>query len=73
MTLPLRFTFGAIDRESLRSYTMLRDLLPALEPVFLGHNWLVTDCYCNTPCPSGSMPGTGIRRCDCSIPWPMWR
>ena len=44
---PLRFTFGAIDQESLRWYTMLRDLLPALEPVFLSHNWLVTDCCCN--------------------------
>lgn len=44
---PLRFTFGAIDGKSLRGYTMLPDLLPALEPVFLSHNWLVTDCYCN--------------------------
>lgn len=44
---PLRLTFGAIDRGSLKWYTMLPDLLPALEPVFLSHNWLVTDFYCN--------------------------
>lgn len=44
---PHRFTFGAIDRGSLRWYTMLPDLLPALEPVFLNHNWLITDCNCN--------------------------
>lgn len=44
---PLRFTFGAIDHESLKWYTMLPDLLPALESVFLNHNWLVTDISCN--------------------------
>ena len=44
---PLRFTFGAIDEKSLKWYTMLPDLLPALESVFLSHNWLVTDVSCN--------------------------
>lgn len=44
---PLTPTFGAIDQGSLRGYTVLCDLLPALESVFLSHNWLVTDCYCN--------------------------
>lgn len=44
---PVIPTFGAIDGESLRWFTMLPDLLPALEPVFLSHNWLVTDCCCN--------------------------
>ena len=40
---PLCFTFGAIDGKSLKWYTQLSDLLPALESVFLSHNWLVTD------------------------------
>ena len=44
---PQRFTFGAIDQESMKWYTMLPDLLPALEPVFLSHNWLITDVSCN--------------------------
>ena len=44
---PLTPTFGAIDKKSLRWYTMLPDILPALEPIFLSHNWLVTDCSCN--------------------------
>ena len=35
---PLCFTFGAIDGKSLKWYTMLPDLLPALEPVFRNHN-----------------------------------
>lgn len=44
---PLCFTFGAIDGKSLKWYTQLSDLLPALESVFLSHNWLVTDVSCN--------------------------
>lgn len=44
---PLRFTFGAIDRGSLKWYTMLPDILPALQSVFLSHNWLITDVSCN--------------------------
>lgn len=44
---PIRPAFGAIDGRSLRWYTHLRDLLPALEPVFADHNWLITDCCCN--------------------------
>ena len=44
---PMRFTFGAIDEKSLKWYTQLSDLLPALESVFLSHNWLVTDVSCN--------------------------
>lgn len=45
---PVRPVYGAIDGESLRSYTLLRDLLPAMEPVLKAYNWLVTDCVCNT-------------------------
>lgn len=44
---PISPTFGAIDGKSLKWYTMLPDLLPALESVFASHNWLVTDCSCN--------------------------
>lgn len=44
---PVRPVFGAIDWESLRGYTLLRDLLPALEQTMERYNWLITDCYCN--------------------------
>lgn len=44
---PITPTFGAIDQDSLKWYTMLPDLLPAMESVFLSHNWLVTDVSCN--------------------------
>ena len=39
--------YGAIDCGSLRGYTMLRDLVPALADTFTRYNWLVTDCYCS--------------------------
>lgn len=44
---PITPTFGAVDQDSLKWYTMLPDLLPAMESVFLSHNWLVTDVSCN--------------------------